>query len=315
MNQTQILRFHVTVRKLLFVCALAYSVASYSIEMPNLPCKYNPYADIQRVALYTKGKDNRKSLDKGGPNLGLSEEEMQRIRVNTGKVVCSGTKYGNPVQASASLVGNTGHVLTNAHFFIDERTKKFREPLSDCYFENKDTPPSKVLLAIQPDHKDLIIGEGYPTFNNADYAIAKLATPVANANPFPIVLNKKAGLIPNSHTIVVSNVMRLSEKLDPKQPIVQGCDPDQKDYGNPDAFWSKCDMFEGGSGSAHLFRSPSGELQLRAIVVGGYNKADRVEYNPKEGKGTYSVEVNGKLVEDLLKADPTITAHHGAVYN
>ena len=306
-------RFYIHTSKLSIACALASPMISHAIEMPNLPCKSNSYADLQRVALYTKGKDNRKSLDKAGASLGLSEAEMQRIRVNTGKIVCPGTgKY--EFEASASLVGDGTHLITNAHEFMDEKTKKFYEPLSKCYFENKDTPPSKSFLAIQSDHSGLKMGAGYPQFDNADYAIAKLATPIANANPFPVNLNKRNKLLSGDHTVVVTNSFPPAPNLDPKQPAVQSCEPHIPEFGNPDAFYSKCDALRGASGSAHLYRNPNGELVLRAMVARCYVKTDRVDYDPSKNNGTYSIEIDGEFLDDILKEDPSIRPHHGGVY-
>ena len=243
-----ILKFSTPVQSaLLIALSLLATGKCFGIQLPYVPCQRNAYGNLQEVAMFTKGVDNRKSLKDAGAELGLSPEESQRIRVNTGKIVCPGTKYGNGVQASASLIGSGGHLITNAHVFQDDKTKKFREPLSQCYFENKDTPPSKSYLAISDSHEGLKIGVGYPQFQNADYAIANLATPIRNASPFPVNLNRRNKLLLGDKTIVVSNVMRLSQKLDPKEPIVQSCEPDVPRFGNPDAFDTKCDMFEGGS--------------------------------------------------------------------
>ena len=47
------------------------------------------------------------------------------------------------------------------------------------------------------------------------------------------------------------------------------------------------------------------------MIVGSYDKSDRADYDPKQGKSTYSIEIDGDFLDDILKADPTIAPRHG----
>jgi hypothetical protein len=83
--------------------------------------------------------DPRGALTKLGPKLGLSLQEIAKIRSATGYVACLGTIYNNRGTGSGVLYGNGRQLMTAAHVLMDKDGRS-RGP---CYFQNQAEPFSR----------------------------------------------------------------------------------------------------------------------------------------------------------------------------
>ncbi|MGZ3722389.1 MAG: S1 family peptidase [Bdellovibrionales bacterium] len=230
-------------------------------------------------------KDPRGSLVKLGPKLGMSPAEIERGRQTTGYVVCPGTKYNNPAQGSGALVGQDGmQVLTSAHAFLDENGL-FREPLSDCFFQNQADPAKRTALNFSTkDVYKLFTQMPYSDSEN-DLAIVRIKEKITNLKPFPID-DSGAQLKKGQKLIMISSSQeRMKEPVPATMPIVQGCKmmSDQMKIRGSSiplrGIFSDCAGTLGASGSITLARI-NGELVIKGLLAGGgKDSADYLPFN------------------------------------
>ena len=86
------------------------------------------------------GKDDRDSLLVIGAELGLSLDEIARIRKVSGYVGCF---LPTPSLGSGALFLTNDQILTAGHIFFDPTTGERR---SKCFFKNQDEPSVKIDL-------------------------------------------------------------------------------------------------------------------------------------------------------------------------
>lgn len=203
------------------------------------------------------GTDDRGALTELGPTLGLSGDEMARIRKVSGYVGCLSP---SPSIGSAALFLANDQILTASHILIEASGRR----RSKCFFRAQlpDAPRIDLLL----DEGHVIMGAPTPKAgSNDDFAVAKLAVPVKGAVPFPVSdVPLKAG----DKLIVVTAHPAGMEKVPNDVPVVQACMVRRvpKSTRKTNFYRSNCDATGASSGGMNLARV-AGKLVWRGIFI------------------------------------------------
>jgi hypothetical protein len=242
------------------------------------------------------GADDRGTLAALGPKLGLTAAEIQRIRQVSGHVACFGAR---PALASGALFLADDLVLTAAHTFFENGTRATK-----CFFRPQ--TPGADWMPLLTDAANARFGAVPPKpGSNNDWAIVRLATPVAGATPFPPAATRpRAG----DRLIVLTAHPADMESLDPTMPVVRGCTVKRVPVssGATDFYRSDCDAVGGDSGGMHLARV-DGSLVFRAITISTGPWRDPAlsgaPYDEKAGSVTTALETDTAILaaaRDLL---------------
>lgn len=203
------------------------------------------------------GADDRDSLLVLGPSLGLSEQEIERIRAVSGHVGCF---EPTPNVASGALYLTNDQVLTAGHlFFEDDGT-----PRTKCYFRRQ--APGSEWLELKPDAANARFGAVPPKpGSNDDWAIVRLAVSIAGAEPFPVA---PTGPEAGDDLIVVTAHPAGMDHVDLNVPVVQGCRVRRAPISSEATsfYRSDCDATGASSGGMHLSRV-DGELVFRGMSI------------------------------------------------
>ena len=245
----------------------------------------------------TKWVDPRGLLSQKAAELGLSADEVTRIRKTIGYVICPGQKNEQTIVSTAMVVGNGTQIVTDAHAFMDSVTGRRHEPLEDCMFINQyDYTAIKLDFSSEDRYKF------YTTKPNAewykDLAIVKLKKRVPGRT-FSFDLENKP-LNPGDKLIMVSAdqlelPFRVPQVHIPRgnqlipvlggqfnfatdinnEPIAQACHVMKYFPQGSGAIYSDCSATKGASGSVVFVRGSDGELHARALdEQGGFPSAD-----------------------------------------
>ncbi len=202
------------------------------------------------------GADDRGALDVLGPKLGLSAAEIARIRQVSGHVACFGAQ---PVLASGALFLTDDLVLTAAHPFFEDGKRA-----SKCFFRAQ--APGSDWMPLKTDAANARFGAVPPKpGSNNDWAVVRLARPIADAAPFPPAATRpRAG----DKLIVLTAHPADMTATDPAMPVVRGCTVRRVPVSTAatNFFRSDCDAAGGASGGMHLARV-DGALVFRAITI------------------------------------------------
>jgi hypothetical protein len=235
------------------------------------------------------GADNRGSLLALGPSLGLSTVEIARIRKVSGHVGCFAPV---PKVGSAALFLTNGQILTAAHIFFDGSA-----PQSKCYFRAQ--TPGAGWVALLTDRTNARFGAAVPKpGSNNDWAIARLATPLAGADPFPVDPTRPAA---GDQLIVVSAHPVGMESVPLDVPVVQRCTVRRapKSSSTTSFYRTDCDASAGSSGGMHLFRV-DGELVFRGVTISTGPSEDRnlrgAPYNETAGSVTTALGADAAIL-------------------
>jgi hypothetical protein len=237
------------------------------------------------------GKDDRGSLLTLGPTLGLSAEEIARIRKVSGHVGCFEPR---PQVASGTLFLSNDLVLTAAHTFFTEDGKR----QGKCFFRPQTAGSEWMPLLI--DGKNTRFGATQPRpGSNGDWAIIRLATPIPGAQPFlPASTPPQVG----ERLIVVTAHPAGMEEMDPSIPVVQECRVRRVPVSSATTsfYRSDCDASGASSGGMHLARV-GGELTLRGITIstGPWRdpKLAGAPYDEKAGSVTTALGADAAILE------------------
>lgn len=238
------------------------------------------------------GTDDRDSLLVIGPSLGLSPDEIDRIRKVSGYVGCF---QPTPSLGSGALFLNNQQILTAAHIFFDPETGARR---SSCFFKTQDWEAVKIDLAPE----SAVFGALPPKAgSNYDFAVVPLVSPVPGAEPFPVAEDKavKAG----DELIVVTAHPAGMEKVVPNEvPVVQGCKIRRVPISSSitSFYRSDCDASGSSSGGMNLSRV-DGELVYRGITIttGLWREPalHGAPYDEKRGSVTTSLGTDAAILE------------------
>jgi V8-like Glu-specific endopeptidase len=243
--------------------------------------------------------DPRGLLSVKGPELGLSAQEISRLRQTVGDVVCPGT------QGTAFLIDQGRAILTNAHVFVDESGND-RANIDKCFWQNKDEPFQRIQIEVGEHSPKLFTRSTVAKFY-LDLAVARLEQTVPGVQPLPFDTPSPVKI--SAQLIMVSAAQLRMPSLpkpetefirgDParpafafdysREPIVQGCTV--MAVGGPadtvpnDTIYSDCSATKGSSGSPMVVRSQTGELAIKGVHVGGgQDAADYTEFTLDEAR-------------------------------
>lgn len=235
------------------------------------------------------GSDDRGALTALGPKLGLSPAEIARIRQVSGHVACFGA---NPALASGALFLSNGLVLTAAHTFFEGGTRATK-----CFFRPQAAGADWVPLKTDAANARFGAVPPKPGSNN-DWAVLRLARPIAGATPFPPATTRpRAG----EALIALTAHPADMEALDPAMPVVRGCIVRRVPVssGKTNFYRSDCDAVGGASGGMHLARV-GGSLVFRAITISTGPWRDPAlhgaPYNEKAGSVTTALETSAAIL-------------------
>ncbi len=165
-----------------------------------------------------------------------------------------------PQVASGALFLANDLVLTAGHTFFDADGKR----AGKCFFRPQ--TPGSDWMPLLTDAANARFGALPPKpGSNNDWALVRLATPVANAEPFPPAdAPPRAG----DALIVVTAHPADMEAMDPNVPVVRGCKVRRVPIssGATSFYRSDCDAVGGASGGMHLTRI-GGQLMFRGITI------------------------------------------------
>lgn len=245
--------------KLTFVLAMSMAVVvAAAVSAPVAARDLSTAAPLVRVNIID-GTDDRGSLLELGPGLGLSRGEIDRVRKVSGYVGCLSP---SPSLGSGALYLTNNQVLTAGHIFF-EPSGRMR---SKCFFKNQDSAP--VMIDLRVDGNNARFGAIPPKpGSNNDYAIVRLVTPVAGAEPFPVAANVpvKAG---DRLIVVTAHPAGMAREVDRAIPVVQGCKIRRAPISTAatNFYRSDCDATGSSSGGMHLSRV-NGALVFRGITI------------------------------------------------
>ncbi len=235
------------------------------------------------------GSDERGALTEVGPALGLSAAEIARIRTVSGHVVCASPE---PVTASGALFLTNAQVLTAGHVLFQPSG----EAREQCFFRQQKA--GSEWLPLVPERSRFGAKPPKPGSNN-DWAIVKLAAPIAGAEPFPV---PPAPPSAGDGLIVVSAQPAGFENLDPNVPVGQGCSVRRVPVSSAatNFYRSDCDAGGGSSGGMNLQRV-NGELSFRGMTISTGPWRDPAfvgaPYDEKKGSVTTSLMTDAAILE------------------
>lgn len=257
--------------------------------------------------------DRRYALQVSGPRLRLSVATMKRIRKTSGYVVCPGDpQKNNQSVGSGGMVGDDGSIIaTSVHTFVDE-AGNLREPLSECFFQNQDTPYLRVKLSFKEgDFKFLT--QNWKNDPDMDIAIVSLAETIPGAKPFPIsnrISHTQKG--PKNVLMISAKQEKLSRAIDPKDPILQDCAGHDFEFppGTPPQIYTDCSIAAGGSGSFVYDPTEPNNLRIIGLVdSGGVDHLDGVPYDRARGSYARTLVFNETVVsaiKEIQQRRPTV---------
>lgn len=205
------------------------------------------------------GTDDRDSLLRLGPALGLTTEEIARIRRVSGYVGCF---LPTPSVGTGALFLTNRQIITAGHIFFTPSGER----RSKCFFRNQD--PDPITIDLLPDDSGARFGAVPPKAgSNQDYAIVRLAEPVPGGEPFPVVdavpVAAGDGLI-----VVTAHPAGMAREVDNGIPVVQACRVRRAPISNAATsfFRTDCDATGSSSGGMHLARVGD-KLAFRGITI------------------------------------------------
>ena len=239
------------------------------------------------------GSDDRDSLLVLGPELGLRADEINRIRKVSGYVGCF---LPSPSLGTGALYLTNGQILTAAHIFFEPSGKR----RSKCFFKNQTDDPVMVDLLL--DAKNARFGASPPKAgSNTDFAVVRLAAPVAGGEPFPVapeVPGKAGGRL----VVVTAHPAGMERAVDNGVPVVQACKVRRVPVstGITSFYRTDCDATGSSSGGMNLSRI-EGELVFRGVTIttGLWREPSMkgAPYNEKAGSVTTALGTDAAILE------------------
>jgi Trypsin-like peptidase domain len=273
-------------------------ILALAVVAPNLGAAAERPSWLLHLVNIIDGADRRDSLLAIGPRLGLSPDEMARIRKVSGYVGCLAP---SPSVGSGALFLSNRQILTAAHIFFEDSGRKRWK----CFFKNQDSAPVKVDLLL--DDANARFGALPPkSGSNDDYAIVRLAEPIGG-EPFPVAPDTppRAG---DPLIVVSSHPAGMAIAVDNGIPVVQSCKIRRvpKPTAATSFYRTDCDASGESSGSMNLARV-DGRLVFRGIVIttGPWRDPKLVGAPYDEAKGSVTTALGTDAA--ILKAGRELT--------
>jgi hypothetical protein len=237
------------------------------------------------------GTDDRDSLLAIGPALGLSGDEIDRIRKVSGYVGCF---LPTPSLGSGALFLNNRQILTAGHIFYEDSGVR----RSNCFFKTQGEPAIKVDLLVD----EAKFGANPPKAgSNYDFAIVPLAEPIDGVEPFPVETDVKVKS--GDALIVITAHPAGMEKVVPNEvPVAQGCTVRRVPISTSitSFYRTDCDASGSSSGGMHLSRV-NGRLVYRGVTITtGLWRDPRLKgapYDEKRGSVTTALGTDAAILE------------------
>jgi len=236
------------------------------------------------------GVDDRDSLTAIGPALGLSAEEIARIRKVSGSVGCF---FPTPSVGSGALFLTNGQVLTAAHILFTRDGKR----RSGCFFKNQAVDSVKIDL----DTTRAAFGAIPPRAgSNSDFAIVTLVEPVPDAVPFPVAddVPVSAG---DRLIVITAHPAGMEKSVANDVPVAQGCTVRRAPVSTEATsfYRTDCDATGSSSGGMHLARV-EGRLVFRGVTItaGPWQdpKFHGAPYNERKGSVTTALGTDAAVL-------------------
>lgn len=255
----------------------------------------------------------------------MNVDDIVRIRVTIGYVVCPGNVSGGQSTGTAMVVGDGTQIVTDVHLFINPGTNERREPLSDCVFVNQGTPRTVVKLDFSSEQTYKFYTYNSTTEWYNDRALVHLKERVTGTLPFHIGVANDP-IKPGDKIIMVSaEQQQIAFAMDQdhfkvpimdgkaaaefslnREPIVQSCLARAyypASSRSSSILYTECNATERGSGSV-MFTRENGVLTPRALLT--QQGAPAADFKPyKTGSGVTPDELSFSLGVGL---DPSINA-------
>ena len=223
-------------------------------------------------------EDGRAPITVIGPGLGLSPQEIEQARSATGYLMCPGTEHGNPALGAAALVEGAQTLVAAGHSFIDDQGRP-RLPFEECTFTNQAEFSVTVPVAVGQGGLYLGAEDVVPPGHPRDFAVARLAEPIAGARPYPVYEPAAPADLIGLELIVITAFQPRVAESDLLVPLAQRCsirdvrpanalDPQLPTGEAAGAYvvYTDCDAERLASGSVMLTRV-DGELHAVAVLV------------------------------------------------
>jgi hypothetical protein len=270
--------------------ALAAAAAALALCAVAASEPVDPLAWIQPINIID-GTDDRDSILAIGASLGLSPEDIARIRKVSGFVGCF---LPTPSVGTGTLFLTNRQVLTAGHIFF-ERSGERR---TSCFFKNQH-PETTIKIDILPEPARFGAEPPKPGSNN-DYAIVRLAEP-APGEPFPVERDVPVAA-GDALIVVTAHPVGMARDVDPSVPVAQGCKVRRAPISSAATsfFRTDCDATGSSSGGVHLARV-NGRLVLRGITIttGPWQdeKFRGADYDERAGSVTTALGADAAILE------------------
>jgi hypothetical protein len=205
------------------------------------------------------GTDERDSILRIGPSLGLSPAEIARIRKVSGYVGCLSP---SPSVGAGALFLTNDQVLTAAHIFFEPSGRKRWK----CFFRAQEPDAPRIDLLIEGGAARFGATKPKPGSND-DFAVVRLAEPIPDAVPFPVDL--ETPIAAGDRLIVITAHPAGMERDVPLDvPVAQPCTVRRVPIssGATSFYRTDCDASGSSSGGMHLSRV-KGRLVFRGITI------------------------------------------------
>jgi hypothetical protein len=205
------------------------------------------------------GADERDSLLRIGPQLGLSAAEIARVRKVSGYVGCLSP---SPSVGAGALFLTNDQVLTAAHIFFEPSGRKRWK----CFFRSQEKGSPRIDLLIEAGAARFGAAKPRPGSND-DFAIVRLAEPIPDAVPFPV--DTETPVASGDKLIVITAHPADMERDVPLDvPVAQPCAVQRVPISTAATsfYLTDCDATGSSSGGMHLSRV-NGRLVHRGITI------------------------------------------------
>ncbi|MGQ7792676.1 trypsin-like serine peptidase [Faunimonas sp. B44] len=278
------------------LAGLAFLIAAIGLASAGpgrLPAPDWPWPGLLHRANIIDGRDDRDSLLVLAPSLGLSQQEVERIRRVSGYVGCLSP---SPSVGSGALYLTNRQVLTAGHIFFEPSGRK----RSKCFFRNQAADWMMIDLLLDPANARFGASPPKPGSND-DWAVVRLAEPIPGAEPFPVA-DAPPVAAGDRLIVVTAHPAGMEKEVDKAVPVTQGCSIRRAPISSAATsfYRTDCDASGSSSGGMHLARV-DGRLVFRGMTITtGPWREDRFRgapYDERTGSVTTALGTDAAVLE------------------